>query len=244
MRRIWRRVSTEHVLTQETCYDVLTQETCYALAERAMGMPQMRAAWDSKRYTLDQWRAWYYDDADKFFSEAPNYSSLSQFTSNNGLRDIRANGHLLVADVIEAGVLDALSSFRLVGLFFAHKLVIIPLELADRIGYLNHRKLRRTDITHVGLKSDTRMAIYDLLADEDYFNRLKQHDAWKRVDFGRVAVCMYDTLSGRHSKEYDTPAACDDDREFYNFLGIETLPWMVHTQNRITQTITDGEFYN
>ena len=98
------------------------------------------------------------------------------------------------------------TSIRSVGLFFAHNLAVLPLELpdhidylnpellqafiqlassshlelADRISYLNPELLPHTEIIHVGF-NEYRMAIYDLLADKDYYNGLHRHVRWQRV---------------------------------------------------------------
>jgi len=54
------------------------------------------------------------------------------------------------------------------------------LELVDRISYLNPELLPHTEIIHVGF-NEYRMAIYDLLADKDYYNGLHRHVRWQRV---------------------------------------------------------------
>ena len=115
------------------------------------------------------------------------------------------------------------TSFHSVGLFFAHNLVILPLELATRIGYLNPELLPHTKIIHVDF-DERRMAIYDLLVDNDYYNSLRRHIRWQRVNFDRVATCMHNLLSGNETQKYNNPANFEEDRAFYRFLLIEALP--------------------
>ena len=174
-----------------------------------------RAAWDGKRYGREAWVNWYHEDGDEYFALAPDWRGLDCFLKANCIRMVHRPPGLNVM-VTTSWHCQEVCHWRCFGVVFACHLVIMPVELKARFGYLRPDSLPRKHVIYVENEHDNeRMSIYDWSSDVQYFTHVMQCPLWCRINYKRIAGSMYDVVMDPHGCQIP-----DDDLPFYSFLGI------------------------